>query len=421
MRAVEPRLNTQVRGAPPRLGAPVAVWLDGLQGSRIVLKHSGQFNQPQPPGHYKAKGESILSGNKPSAHRAGQSDDSWRPSLFLDPDQVDERAPGTERPLRMLAALQEGGSSRPVAKSRGASGGKSWLWTTALAAVGTVGFVIAIYVGTTDAAGDVPASDLAIAPPVASQTSTVPTTPAEPSLAVASANALPASPAPVTDAAASQSLATSEPSGPAKLEIRNDGLAALPGMAAAAQAVAAERAGSASDVTIASAGVTASPVVSPAPTASQATLGSNAPTPTRAEHHAPAVKPAVAKSSATAKASAPAESATRRVVKPTAQATARKQPTGSTTPNDPDAELVAAIMARMEGSRGASERSAPTSNERSNTIAALVRDCNALPDSGSALACRRRICEGYWGKAQACPRSMAPQAAAAVNSSSTAN
>ncbi len=326
----------------------------------------------------------------------------------------------------MLAALQEGASSRPIAKSRGASGGKAWLRTTALAAVGTVGFVIAIYVGTMDAAGDVPASELAVAPPVASQTSTVPTTPAEQSLSLASATALPASPAPGADAAASQPLATAEPSGPAKLEIRNDGLAALPGMAAAAQAVAAERAGSASDVAIAATGAAASAVASPAPTASQAPPGSHVPTPTRAEHHAPAVKPAVARNSATAKSSAPAESAARRVVKPTTQATTRKQPAGSATPNDPDAELVAAIMARMGGSQGASDRNAPTnnaaaSNERSNTIAALVRDCNALPDSGSALACRRRICEGYWGKAQACPRSMAPQAAAAVNSSSTAN
>lgn len=71
---------------------------------------------------------------------------------------------------------------------------------------------------------------------------------------------------------------------------------------------------------------------------------------------------------------------------------------------DPDAELVAAIMARMEPA----DSDRPASSERAGTIASLVRDCNAMGDSQSALTCRRRICAGYWGKAQACPRSMAP-------------
>ncbi|MFO1339933.1 MAG: hypothetical protein U1F53_17190 [Burkholderiaceae bacterium] len=284
----------------------------------------------------------------------------------------------------MLAALQDGAPSRPVAKPRGTSGAKPWLWVKLLAAVGTAGLVMAIYVGTTGAAGDAPAPDMAAAPPAAPPSSTGPT-------------------------AVAQSLTAVEPSGPAKLETRSDGLAALPGMAVAAQAVAAERAASAGDGPGAAASAVvaaASPDVASAPTALQAPPASNALTPPRAGRHPPSA---------------------RHAVKPSTQAAARKQPAAGAAPADPDAELVAAIMARMEGSRVASERgSSPvsserTSSDRSSTIAALVRDCDALSDTGAALACRRRICDGYWGKAQACPRSMAPPAAAAVKSSSTAN
>jgi hypothetical protein len=104
------------------------------------------------------------------------------------------------------------------------------------------------------------------------------------------------------------------------------------------------------------------------------------------------------------------------VAKPKAQgtttaSTAKSTAAPRTANNDPDAELVAAIMARSSGDP-------VTGNERGSSIAALVRDCNALPDSGSALACRRRICDGYWGKAQACPKSMAPQASATANAPS---
>lgn len=35
------------------------------------------------------------------------------------------------------------------------------------------------------------------------------------------------------------------------------------------------------------------------------------------------------------------------------------------------------------------------------TIASLIRECNALKPR-EASACRQQICDGYWGKAQAC-------------------
>ncbi|MBK1613887.1 hypothetical protein CKO44_10440 [Rubrivivax gelatinosus] len=45
------------------------------------------------------------------------------------------------------------------------------------------------------------------------------------------------------------------------------------------------------------------------------------------------------------------------------------------------------------------------------TIADLVRRCRSLAGE-EALRCRRRICENYWGRADACPRSLAPSKAA---------
>ena len=91
----------------------------------------------------------------------------------------------------------------------------------------------------------------------------------------------------------------------------------------------------------------------------------------------------------------------------TAGAHARGDTRAGAPARDPDADLVAAIMARMEPVGAASNAPA---GDRAGTIASLVGDCNAMRDSDSALACRRRICEGYWGKAQACPRSMSPAA-----------
>jgi hypothetical protein len=357
-----------------------------------------------------------LSGNKPSAHRAGQSDDPWRPSLFLDVDHLEERLPGAQRPFRMLSALQGGASLRPRKKSRGAFGGKSWLWTTVLALLAASGFFITIYVSATDSS-DAPTSDSALTSLAASPMTWLPSATPE-AFPPAAAAALSTSPPSPPDMAASPAVAAPEPSGPAKLEIRNDGLAALPGMAAAAEAVAAERAGAASDVAMTAAA--SSPAAPLSAVSTDAAHTSETSTAADSAAQSPSAKTVIAKSSiVVAKSAAPGA---RHVAKPPAQATPRRQPaTNGATPSDPDAELVAAIMARMEGSHGANDRMATASSERSHTIAALVRDCNALPDSGSALACRRRICDGYWGKAQACPRSMAPQAAATVTTSSGAN
>jgi len=153
------------------------------------------------------------------------------------------------------------------------------------------------------------------------------------------------------------------------VETPGAGLAGLPGMAAAAEAVAAQRA-----------------AASAAGEAASASAAASAPRP---------AKPRTAVASKT-----------------NHRSTARNKPdTATNAPaRDPDAELVAAIMARLESPQAPTGGRATTgaTSDRSSTIASLVRDCNAMADSASALACRHRICEGYWGKAQACPRSMAP-------------
>lgn len=315
----------------------------------------------------------------------------------------------SERPLRMLAALQEGGTARSGARARREAPKNRWAWPAALTLVVISVFLVTLYVSGTADTADETQPDPTARLPIASvaPTSALPTSP--PAVQPA-AQPLPAVPATSTElattAAAPTALppsaeANAEPTGPAKLEMRNDGLAALPGMASAVQAVSAQRAASAAD----SANVTPSTVA--------ATAAASAPATSRDHARTSPAKATTAKSTAPKTREAAASSA-RPTAKPKVQAATRNAPANHAVANDPDAELVAAIMARSSG-----DRVSAAGSERSSTIAALVRDCNALPDSGSALACRRRICEGYWGKAQACPRSMAPQAAAAANPTST--
>lgn len=76
-----------------------------------------------------------------------------------------------------------------------------------------------------------------------------------------------------------------------------------------------------------------------------------------------------------------------------------------TTGRDPDVDLLAALMAHAAGRSGAnptaSSREAPKSIDEPS-IAKLVKRCENL-NGEDALQCQRRMCDGYWGKAQACP------------------
>ena len=56
--------------------------------------------------------------------------------------------------------------------------------------------------------------------------------------------------------------------------------------------------------------------------------------------------------------------------------------------------------------RDSSGRTVP-SPQGETTIASLVARCK-VQAGNEALSCQRKICENYWGRAEACPRSLAP-------------
>ena len=70
---------------------------------------------------------------------------------------------------------------------------------------------------------------------------------------------------------------------------------------------------------------------------------------------------------------------------------------------DPDVTLLSAMLARLSGDN-------VVATPRP-TIAQLVERCeaHAANDSIEAFECKRRICAGYWGKADACPMALAPK------------
>ncbi len=80
---------------------------------------------------------------------------------------------------------------------------------------------------------------------------------------------------------------------------------------------------------------------------------------------------------------------------------------------DADVELLAAMMRYSDevAAPGAGRAKAQSSAARMNelTIADLVKRCTAL-GGDEAAQCKKRICSGYWGKAEACPAKQAPVA-----------
>ena len=96
----------------------------------------------------------------------------------------------------------------------------------------------------------------------------------------------------------------------------------------------------------------------------------------------------------------PAASKSRPIAKTAMAKPPAKQPTSAARPasatNDPDAALIDAILRNLGPSR------------TPQSIAELARTCQSL-DAVDGLTCRRRICEGSWGKAEVCPLSLAPQ------------
>lgn len=64
---------------------------------------------------------------------------------------------------------------------------------------------------------------------------------------------------------------------------------------------------------------------------------------------------------------------------------------------DADVAIMTALMNHMNEANAAANGAADAS------IADLVRHCRSQPGA-EAQACQRRICQGYWGRAEACPR-----------------
>ena len=74
--------------------------------------------------------------------------------------------------------------------------------------------------------------------------------------------------------------------------------------------------------------------------------------------------------------------------------------------DDPDTALVAAVIARLDR-RGATPPHAAT--ERDAETATRVRECEGKTDLLEARRCRNRVCDGRWGKVDACPSARAPK------------
>jgi hypothetical protein len=74
-----------------------------------------------------------------------------------------------------------------------------------------------------------------------------------------------------------------------------------------------------------------------------------------------------------------------------------KTPTGG---RDPDVDLLAALMAHVGNSDA--KGAARNANLDDTSIAKLVKRCESM-NGDEAMQCQKRICDGYWGKAQACP------------------
>lgn len=85
-------------------------------------------------------------------------------------------------------------------------------------------------------------------------------------------------------------------------------------------------------------------------------------------------------------------------------ATPARAASGAASAHDPDVEIVSALMAGNSTRRAAAEtgRSKQGGSTPEN-IAGLVNACKSQRGSES-LACQAHICQGYWGKAQACPK-----------------
>jgi hypothetical protein len=140
-----------------------------------------------------------------------------------------------------------------------------------------------------------------------------------------------------------------------------------------------------------------------APAVVQAAAGdaSRAGAPTRIGANAPA---ALATKADSPKAKRPANPP---VVRVRQVATSSAVPAGRSGAPDADVLLLSALL---EHASSESHADSP-GPQAPMTIAQLVQRCEARGGKSAVQVrdCRRRICEGYWGKAEACPARLAPR------------
>jgi hypothetical protein len=164
----------------------------------------------------------------------------------------------------------------------------------------------------------------------------------------------------------------------------------------------------------------AAAIPAPITTSPQKSDASDAPPPTKARVDRASKTPAASKSAKTAKQKKLAKqqlakakkdrsgSATPTRLAKAAPAADRSTTTGAAPASkEADILLLSALLAHV--SRDA--QGAPTGTQAQQTIAQIVQRCEARggKDTVETSECRRRICDGYWGKAQACPANLAPK------------
>ncbi len=92
---------------------------------------------------------------------------------------------------------------------------------------------------------------------------------------------------------------------------------------------------------------------------------------------------------------------------PTALIKAKPAPRSNKGP-DSDVELLEAMVAHLQGQEPALRPGASSADAGPQTIARLVEECKRLGPE-QMRKCRQKICEGYWGRAQACPVELEPR------------
>lgn len=347
--------------------------------------------------------------------QGGPGRPSRRPSLNVERDSAAAAAtptPGGESSTSILHALSSTMQMPPVSFT--AARPPRWRpWAVAAIAVGLAAAGWAAYVASR--------ADVAPAPD--------PLRVAAPAMPAARTAAPPPAQAVVTtDAASSSGVTSAAPAASAVARIEDLPPAALAGAAAAAAAVPSP--------------APAVPVVQPVATAATSVASTAVapavPTPA-ARPDAPRVAryeaPAEARIRPRSDAGAPsnAEAPRRkdvkiamvdgRVAESPAQAAARTV-SSSSTRQDSDVDLMAALLDHMAateptragqatpGVRKAAAAAPSPVAARPTTISGLVASCKQAGDKRAVTECRKRICKGYWGKADACPARLAPQAAA---------